>query len=232
MTQKHPAPYFNGASFKCPHCDAFAQMTWAPLSAEVSTRDTHEYSQTWLYQAVCLSCRDFSLWQEAVEDSFDTFVGTGRGEMLHPTTRTAPPPHPDLPDPCRQDYEEARKIAQASPRGAAALLRLCIQKLCKELGQKGADINTDIAALVKQGLPVQIQQALDAVRVIGNEAVHPGKLTSEDHAEHADTLFELVNIIVQQQITQPAAIAAIYEILPAGRRAAIEARDSKSTPQS
>ncbi|MFN7599434.1 MAG: DUF4145 domain-containing protein [Cereibacter sp.] len=73
----------------------------------------------------------------------------------------------------RRDYDEASTILDLSPRGAAALIRLGIQKLCKELGQAGKNINDDIGALVKDGLDVRVLQALDAVRVIGNSAVHP-----------------------------------------------------------
>ncbi len=124
----------------------------------------------------------------------------------------------------------ARSICGPSPRGAAALLRLVIQKLCKHLGQNGVDLNADIANLVNQGLSPKIQKALDVVRVIGNEAVHPGQIDLNDNPEMASKLFVLVNLIVDAMITQPKQINDLYRSLPESKRKAIDARDS-ATPR-
>lgn len=107
------------------------------------------------------------------------------------------------------------------------MLRLVIQKLCKELGAAGSTINDNIADLVGKGLPKRVQQALDAVRVIGNEAVHPGEIDLRDDADMAHTLFGLVNFIAEKMITEAKEIDEIYATLPAGKRKAIEARDKK-----
>ena len=129
--------------------------------------------------------------------------------MIYPSTGTAPPPNPDLPKDIKADYEEARSISSTSPRGAAALLRLVIQRLCIELGEEGKDLNTDIANLVKKGLNEKVQKVLNSVRVIGNEAVNPGQMDLRDDAETARKLFDLVNLIVEMMITQPKRVDAI-----------------------
>jgi hypothetical protein len=136
-------------------------------------------------------------------------------------------PHADLPEDIRHDFEEARSIITRSPRGAAALFRLCVQKLCAHLGESGKNINQDIAALVKKGLNPLVQKSLDAVRVIGNEAVHPGELDLRDDPETAAQLAKLINFIVDAMITQPKQIDLIYGSLPADKREQIEKRDGK-----
>ena len=139
-----------------------------------------------------------------------------------------PAPNPDLPDKVRADYEEAGRILTLSPRGAAALLRLAIQKLCAELGEKGKKIDEDVASLVKKGLSPLVQKALDSVRVIGNEAVHPGTLDLKDDVDTATRLFELVNIIAEQMISNPKHVEDLYAKLPEEKKKAIEKRDGKS----
>lgn len=148
--------------------------------------------------------------------------------MIYPGSLLSPPPHAAMPPEIRQDYEEARNIVQQSPRAGAALLRLCVQKLCKHLGEPGKNINEDIGALVQKGLPVEIQQALDIVRVIGNNAVHPGAISNEDVAGVSTALFELINHIVEDRIARPKKLAALFNALPAPALAGIASRDKRS----
>lgn len=165
-----------------------------------------------IFVSQCYSCEQIAIWRHDV--------------LLYPPARHDVAPNPDLDADIRVDFDEARAVFTASPRAAAALLRLCVQKLCKQLGMPGKKIDDDIGALVATGLPVAIQQALDLVRVIGNNAVHPGTINLNDDRDTAVKLFELVNLIAENQITQPKAIAKLFdEKVPAGAKAAIAKRD-------
>ena len=160
----------------------------------------------------CFHCKDFAIW-----------IDEG---LVWPQQRGAPLPNSDLPDDVRSDYEEASSILNLSPRGAAALLRLGIQKLCRHLGGEG-NISDDVSSFVKSGLRVEIQQALDAIRVIGNNAVHPGQLDLRDDHATARSLFDLVNLIASAMISEPKRVSEIYKSLPEGAREAIKRRDAQ-----
>ena len=118
------------------------------------------------------------------------------------------------------------KIVDISPRGSAALLRLCIQKLCKHLGKTGDNLNADIANLVKDGLDARIQKALDIVRVVGNNAVHPGQIDLTDDKDIASKLFRLINMIADSMITQPKHVDEFYDLLPESSKTQIKKRDA------
>ena len=146
--------------------------------------------------------------------------------MVYPFNSAAPLPSPDMPPDVATEFLDARKVLQASAPAAAALLRLALQRLCKELGLPGKNINDDVAALVRRGLPQTIQQALDVVRVVGNNAVHPGEIDLRDDPEIALALFTLVNLVVDSMISQPKQVTALYSKLPQSAIQAIGKRDS------
>ena len=159
----------------------------------------------------CYNCKKLSFW-----------IGE---ELVWPQSSLGHVPNTDMPEAIQRDFVEAGHIVSQSPRGAAALLRLCVQNLCIELGEAGKNINNDIAELVKKGLDPRIQKMLDVVRVVGNNAVHPGELDVRDDLELALKLFELVNLIVDALISQPKAIDSLYGALGPKAISAIERRD-------
>ncbi len=213
----YSAPQFESKSFTCPHCGVLAQFHWAVAHHEVSFQGFQLAKQpTDVYVAYCQSCTGKMIWLKEK-------LGA---RPVYPQITNAPLPHPDMPPEVRTDFEEARSICNTSPRGAAALLRLAVQRLCKHLGEKGNVINDDVASLVKKGLPPKLQQALDIVRVTGNEAVHPGTMDFRDDPDIARRLFLLVNLIVENRISEPSQIEALFQELPPASLNAIKRRDA------
>lgn len=153
MMSVYYPPTFEKEEFHCIHCGVYAKQGWGHLRREGSV-SVFKYS-------ICHHCHEFCYWYE--------------GRMIVPSEAPVPPPHQDLPESCVDEYNEARDIVARSPRAATALLRLAVQKLMVELGESGGNINDDIGSLVAKGLPVQVQQALDYCRVIGNNGLHPGE---------------------------------------------------------
>lgn len=178
---------------------------------------TDDYSKDKIYNlslSKCYRCEKFSVWVHE--------------NLVFPTVKQEVQPNPDLPDDITRDFEEARSIVGLSPRGAAALLRLCVQKICIHLGEDEGNINNAIKNLVSKGLNPLIQQSLDIIRVIGNEAVHPGTIDMNDDRDTANQLFGLINSIADQMISHPKSVSSLYEKLPEEKRKAIEDRNEKA----
>jgi len=199
-------------AFNCANCHVYCRQAWFYMQGSSQSGGFgRQFEDGRFIISQCERCLYPTIW-----------LGD---RMIFPNTGGAEPPNPDLPDDIKSDYEEARSILAASPRGSAALLRLAIQKLCFHLGQPGKNINNDIAALVSAGLPPRVQEALDSVRVIGNEAVHPGTIDLRDNRAVAGALFKLVNFIATKLITEPNEISSIYGSLPREKLDAIAKRD-------
>ncbi|WP_180904315.1 DUF4145 domain-containing protein, partial [Vibrio parahaemolyticus] len=201
----YEAPKLNEDAFTCPHCNAFSAMDWDTI--------WHYRHTTGFRSAKCARCKQLSIWDENAV------------KMVYPQALLAPLAHEEMPSDCKKDYNEAREIAASSARGAAALLRLCLQRLMPHLNAEGNNINENIKDLVKKGLSPEIQQALDYVRVIGNEAAHPGTISLEDNPDVVNSLFQLINFIVEDRIARPKKIATMFGSLPKGARDSVAKRD-------
>ncbi|KQE43420.1 hypothetical protein APD45_17110 [Acinetobacter baumannii] len=148
--------------------------------------------------------------------------------MIYPKTDVIVKAEADMPEDVKSDFEEAKKVYNASPKAAAALLRLALQKLLVHLGQPGKNINSEIGNLVAEGkLNGGIQKAADTVRLTGNNSVHPGEMNEEDVDFIASKMFDLINFIIRKTITEPRELEELYNMTPLRAREAIEKRDTK-----
>ncbi len=243
--EEHSIPEYGKSAFHCPHCNTYANQKRQLIcinkfldvkrEIEISIKESylrrtldkttiHNITKAYhdvLYDRAtiknsCLSscdhCRKFSIWIDK--------------QVVYPQVLAGPLPVSEMPDSVKELYDEARAIYNQSPRGACALLRLSIQTLVKKLGEDENNLNKAIGNLVERGLPQRIQQALDSVRVIGNSAVHPGKINIQDSPKKATALFMLVNFICEKMITENKRVKAIFDTLPGTSKKAIQKRDS------
>lgn len=241
---------FLSETFECPHCHIVAMQDWftdSMLSAHIINIYEHifldyridldnyrqnaikaflSYSKnifprklksalpSSLSIAQCHSCDKFTLWVNK--------------KIVYPKQLVIDPPNKDMNPDIQELYIEAGNIIIDSPKGAAALLRLALQKLLIQLGKDGKNINNNIKELVAEGLHPTIQKALDLVRVIGNNAVHPGEINFDDNKEIAFKLFEIINLIAKDTITNKKEIDRLYdELISNETKQHIEQRDNK-----
>jgi Domain of unknown function (DUF4145) len=234
---KQITPALDMASFTCPHCGAHANQTWHQLNTggpalqrgarvdasrepSISGSGSGQFKLEFfanLNVTQCFSCKRNAVWV------FD--------KIVWPATSSIVTPHEDMPADVRADFLEAAAIVDISPRGAAALLRLSVERLMPHLEAQAKNINASIGLLVAKGLDPKIQKALDVLRVIGNEAVHPGQIDLKDDKAVALKLFDLVNIIVQALITTPKQINTMFESLPPNALDGIQKRDGNTGKQ-
>lgn len=221
----HEQPYTGSSAFACPHCGVYAHHLWTNLKAEhtqlalyVDRPNSMEEGfgiRMWR-MSVCMRCQRNTI-----------FYGN---TLIYPHAKLGPNPAADMPDGVRSIYEEARAVASASPRAAAALLRVAVETLVNELEPGKGDLNAKIGRMVARGLDPAIQKMLDTVRVIGNEGgAHPGEINMGEQPEVVGTLTFCVNTIVDRMITYPRRIDEAYSLLSPRKLEGIENRDRKAS---
>lgn len=243
-------PEHGSKKFKCPHCSIVATQEWfngynagnAVISifqhiylnyrqgiqdydqksiSDFLNSSKHEFKETFnrfvpnsFSIATCCSCSEITLWINE--------------QIVYPKRTTIPPPNEDLDEDIKALYIEASQILVDSPKGSTALLRLALQKLLKQVGKSGKNINNDIKELVAEGLNSTVQQALDLLRVIGNNAVHPGQIDLDDDTSIAHGLFNILNFIADELITKPKELEDLYNrLIPLETQEHIKQRDKK-----
>lgn len=243
-------PEYGSKKFKCPHCSIFATQDWSnafTISMKSSKildnsyldyrSQVQDYAQEQISRFISKSQKDFrnSIYEllpqnlsVATCSSCEKFTLWVNKEIIFPRKTVISLPNDDLDEDIKALYVEASAILIDSPKGSTALLRLALQKLLKQVGKSGKNINNDIKDLVAEGLSPKIQQALDLLRVIGNNAVHPGQINLDDDAEIAQKLFSILNFIADELITKPKELESLYSgLIPLDTQEHIKQRDKQ-----
>jgi hypothetical protein len=210
-----PSPFTD--RFVCPHpsCGVYAHQFTAQVGIKYSPVEGPNWAAT-----VCNRCRVPAIWMKA--DDLSEWV------MIYPANSPGIAPHADMPAHVAAIYEEARDVAQRSPRSAAGLLRLALQMLIDDLVPGTGSLDSKIGKLVAQGLDSRAHKAMDIVRVIGNNAVHPGQISLDDTPELVPSLFRLVNLVVEEMIARPKHLDQLFQLLPQQAREGIERRNTRA----
>ncbi|AGK54893.1 DUF4145 domain-containing protein [Bacillus sp. 1NLA3E] len=231
--------YYSGA-FNCPRCDVLCPQNWFSIDRQAqnlpetiinkideesrtisiqqynrSLMNGHENQLNWkLDISICHHCKKYTIWENR--------------KIIFPFETALPEPHEDMPQNVQGIYREAVNVFKDSPRASAALLRLAIETMIPQLEEyqiKKSKINTMIAELVKKDIPEHIQQGIDAIRIYGNEGIHPGEIVLNDDQETVMFLFDLINIMVEELITRKKKIRKFYGKLPVDKIKGILNRD-------
>lgn len=215
--------------FKCPHCDGFCQQKTVYESEKMWDKIIESNGVYICFK--CLNCSQLHLYHLII---WDLDIG---GEAYYNAIQLYPMdtvpngvdlPNEHLPADIKSDYLEAALIVEKSPRGAAALLRLCIQKLCHNHFDKKITINEAVKRLNNVTPNKDLIKALDIVRVIGNEAVHPGQLDLQDDQDTAKFMFSLVNYIAGNMMQSNEIKEKYVSLVPPNIQKFIADRDGTS----
>lgn len=220
--KKFEIPEFKKEAFNCPNCSAYAKHDWTHQEVDETAGTFYReygkknHSVFYIYLCKCSYCGYISFWYKE--------------KLIYPLQSIAEPPIDGIPDDIRELYNEASSILELSPKGACAILRLALQKLCNRLAgvdEKGK-IDSAIKKLVENGLPSKLQKAMDTVRIVGDEAVHPGEIMIDDNKQLAVAMFSLINIIIEKMIIEPKEIDSLYNMMPEHKIEGINNRDKYS----
>jgi len=193
------SPNSGAHSLQCPYCRSFSKQQWYNVAKGVMSKKGLDYYEGFvpeLHLSICPQCNRYSLWLN--------------DKMIHPPMSIAPWSSERMPKSMKEDFLEARAVVATSPRAASALLRLCLQKLMIYLGEKGKNIELDVANLTKKGMPPNFISTMLDARVIGPMAVPPGKISPSDDVEAAMKLFNLVNMMLESTIQRHRGISQLY----------------------
>lgn len=179
--------------------------------------------------AQCAACQRVALWVAEYSALVTGHEQLVRSQMVYPLLSATEIPTQSMPASVRALYDEAAGVRAASPRAAAALLRLALEVLCNEVGAQGASLNQKIGWLVAhRGMSDTVRKAMDVLRIIGNNAVHPGVIAVDEDASLVPSMFRMLNVVVEQLIEAPRHVSELWELLPEDARAAAERRDRQA----
>jgi hypothetical protein len=143
--------------------------------------------------------------------------------LVNPRASGRPPVPPEVPEGIAEDYEEACTVLPFSAKASAALSRRCLQHLLRDVVHvKPGSLASEIQEVLdSRDLPVDMADALDVVRNVGNFAAHPAKSESTGEIVPVEPGEAEWNLDILESLFD------FYCVRPAVLRAKREALDAK-----
>jgi len=200
---------------KCPHCrTAFKAHPW---NAKLGQDCEHTWELDWVK---CPACERFIIWLafgravSVMHDYGARFeLGPTSAERLqvHPLGIARPLSH-DVPADYAESFQEAVRVLPLSTKASSALSRRLLQNLLHEkAGITGRNLDQEIQELIDSGvLSSDLAKDVDAIRTVGNFAVHPiksqstGQITEVEPGE-AEWLIEVLEELFDFYFVRPKA---------------------------
>lgn len=140
--------------FTCPYCDVTAKQKWYGRDSEVSAHLVSvpgRENRVLRFAGEVISDAAFTKWLFSKCEHCGQITVWHNDEIVHPFTCPVNEPNADMPTCVKDRYIEASRVMALSPASAAALLRLALQLLLKEVLQEesSGNIFEDIMKLKK-----------------------------------------------------------------------------------
>ncbi|MBA4124489.1 MAG: DUF4145 domain-containing protein [Acidobacteria bacterium] len=200
---------------KCPYCNTGIKLIIEGENTYRSQQRNGGENGIKIIQGFCSECNQFIVLLEQGkyrwEDDAAELADAHSTEIIYPKFILRVIAN-DVPQEYRNDFNESNSVLSASPKASAALSRRLLQRLLREkykiVGKK--DLSQEIEEFVKKpDIPIEIKNAVDAIRNIGNFAAHPNKhqITGEIvdvEAGEAEWLLDVLEELFDVTFVQPA----------------------------
>jgi hypothetical protein len=196
-------------SWNCPYCNQIVTITDSNTSFE-----THVFSQNnkdgslGLSTSVVVcpnpSCREYTVVAElhkATHNGARWVLSKDLIEAWQLRPKSSAKPFPEyIPQPIRDDYEEACLIVNDSPKASATLSRRCLQGIIRDFWKISRPRLIDEIKELEGKIDANTWRAIDGVRSVGNIGAHLEKdinLIVDVEPEEAKTLIGLIEFLLK-----------------------------------
>ena len=195
------------AGFICPYCGMTMSLNSDTKNSQFPAfGSSHGVYSMAIGDGYHSSTLEIEFYQCPNCDEFTIFA-TGKGNAvkdvcvpIRPQSKAKQYPE-YIPEPIREDYEEACAVLYLSPKSSATLARRCLQGMIRDFwGITKASLNAEITEL-KDKIPADLWSAIDSLRQLGNIGAHMEKDTNlivDIDPDEAEKLIRLIELLMKE----------------------------------